>query len=98
MSSVLRQPLLPLAEWRRFRQLLARRRHIGALALEEILDRAPQPGIDDVVRGIGGGRQVAARDLVLALGAGLDPAELVLDGVLDRLVIAELEMQKRVLL
>ena len=47
------------------------------------------------MRRIGGDRQIAARELVLALGAGLDAGELVLDGVLDRLVVAELEMQER---
>src|SRR5262249_34901718 len=87
-----------LAERRRFRELLARGGDIGALALEKILDRAPQRGIGDVVRGIGRGRQVAARDLVLALGAGLDAAKFVLDGVLDRLVVAQLEMQERMVL
>ena len=35
---------------------------------------------------------------MLALGAGLDAGELVLDGVLDGLVVAELEMQERVVL
>src|SRR5712692_4271509 len=88
----------PLAERRGFRQLLARRRHIGALAHEKILDRAPQPRVVDVMRGIGRGRPVAARYLVLALGAGLDAGELVLDGELDRLVIAELKMQEWMIL
>src|SRR5712691_3624009 len=87
-----------LAERRGFGELLAGRRHIGALALEEILDRAAQPGIVDVMRGIGRGRQVAAGDLVLALRARLDAGELRFDGVLDRLVIAELEMQERMVL
>src|SRR5437660_960922 len=57
-----------LAEGRGLRQLLAGCRHIGALAGEEILDCTPQRRIEDVVRGIGGGRQIAARNLVLALG------------------------------
>ena len=47
---------------------------------------------------IGGLRQVAARELVLALGAGLDARELVRDRVLDGLIVAELEMQERVML
>src|SRR5262249_34546236 len=87
-----------LAEGRGFRKLRARRRYIGALALEEILDRAPQRRIDDVMRRIGRRRQIAARNFVLALGAGLDAGELVLDGVLDGLIIAELEVQERVVL
>src|SRR5262245_66598596 len=89
---------LPLAERRGVRKLGARRRHIDALALEEIVDRPPQRRIDDVVRRIGRRRHVAARNLVLALGAGLDAGELVLDGVLDGLVVAELEVQGRVVL
>ena len=50
------------------------------------------------MRRIGGGRQIAARELVLALGAGLDAGELVRDRVFDRLIVAELEMQERVML
>ena len=79
-------------------ELVAGGRHIGALALEIVGDRAAQAGIGDVVRRIGGGRQVAARDLVLALRAGLDARELVRDRVVDRLVVAELEMQERMVL
>ena len=79
-------------------ELLAGRLHIGALALEIVGDRAAQARIGDVVRRIGGDRQVAARELVLALGAGLDAGELVRDRELDRLVVAELEMQERVVL
>ena len=45
---------------------------IGALALEIVGDRAAQAGIGDVMRRIGGLRQISARDLVLALRAGLD--------------------------
>ena len=50
------------------------------------------------MRRIGGDRQVAAGELVLALGAGLDALELVVDGEVDGLVVAELEMQERVVL
>ena len=50
------------------------------------------------MRRIGGGRHIAAGDLVLALGAGLDAGELVRDRVFDRLIIAELEMQERMVL
>ncbi len=38
------------------------------------------------------------RDLVLALGAGLHAGELVGDRIFDRLIVADLEMQKRMLL
>ena len=43
-------------------------------------------------------RQVAARELVLALGASFDPPQAVRDRVVDRLIVADLEMQKRVML
>jgi hypothetical protein len=43
-------------------------------------------------------RQVAARELVLALRAGLDPFQAVCQGEVDGLVIADLEMQERVVL
>src|SRR6478736_5606508 len=71
---------------------------IGALALEVIVDGPAQAGIGDEVRGVGGPRQVAARDLVLALRAGLDMREAALDGEIDRLVVADLEMQERMML
>src|SRR5262245_17955826 len=89
---------LPVAERRGLREFRACSRDVNALAPEEVLDRAPQCGIGDVMRGIGGRRHIAARDLVLALGAGLDPGELMLDGVLNRLIIAEFEMQERMVL
>src|SRR5690349_8784017 len=43
-------------------------------------------------------RLIAARDLVLALGARLDTAQAVVDRPFDGLVIAELEVEKRHLL
>src|SRR5579864_1322256 len=87
-----------LAERRRFGELFDLLGHEGTLVLEEIRDRPPQRRIRDVVRRIGGGRQIAAGDLVPTLRARLDAGELVLDGVLDRLVIADLEMQERMML
>src|SRR6478609_8199760 len=61
---------------------------IGALALEVIVDGAAQAGIGDEVGGMGRPRQVAARDLVLALRAGLDVVEAVFDREIDRLIVA----------
>ncbi len=49
------------------------------------------------MRGIGGLRQVAARDLVLALRAGLDRLQAARNRKIDRLVVADLEMQERVM-
>ena len=69
-----------------------------AFALDEIVDGAAEAGIGDAVRGVGGHRQVAALDLVLALGAGLDPLQPMRDGVVDGLVVAGLEMQEAVIL
>src|SRR5206468_1459074 len=71
---------------------------MGALVLEKVGDGAPQPRIGNVMCGMSGHRHIAARDLVLAAGAGLDAAELVLDRIVDRLIVADLEMQERVLL
>ena len=50
------------------------------------------------MRGIGGDGQVAAGKLVLALGARLDAGEAMGDGIVDGLVIADFEMQHRVML
>src|SRR5215471_18170269 len=72
--------------------------HIGALALEIVVDRPAETGIGDVVRRICGARQVAARELVLALGASFDTGESVSDRIFDGLVIADLEMQERMML
>ena len=64
----------------------------GGLGLEVLGDGAGEAGVGDPVQRVGGDRQVAARQLVLALGAGLDAGEAVRDGPVDRLV-AELEVQ-----
>src|SRR6202011_3026261 len=72
-------------------------RHIGALMLEIIGNRAAQAGIGDVVRRKSRLRKITARDLVLALGAGLDGFQAAPDRKVDRLVIADLEMQERVM-
>ena len=68
------------------------------LVLEVVGDRIAQALVGDPVRGIGGHRQVAARELVRPLGAGLDPLEPVGDGVVDGAVVAGLEVQEAVIL
>src|SRR3954452_13893227 len=73
-------------------------RDIGALALEVIIDGAAQARIGDEVSGVGGSRQVAPCDLVLALRAGLDVRQPAFDGKVDRLIIADLEMQEGMML
>ena len=50
------------------------------------------------MRRIGRGRHVAARDLVLALGACFNPRYFVGDRIIDGLVVAELEVQERMML
>src|SRR5450759_4971919 len=87
-----------LAEGCGRRKLFAGRPHIGPLAREILGYRPPQRRIGDEMRGIGGHRQVAARQLVLALGAGLDARQSVGDRVFDGLIVAQLEMQKRMVL
>src|SRR3984957_11681508 len=64
-----------------------------ALAREELRDRAAKALVRDVMRAVGRHRQVAALELMRALGAGLDPLQPVIDRELDRPVIATLEMQ-----
>ena len=87
-----------LAERAGLGQFAADFRHVGALALQIVRDRAAQIGIGDVVRGVGGLRQVAARQLVLALRAGLHDLQATLDREIDRLIVADLEMQERMML
>src|SRR5688572_33331283 len=87
-----------LTEWRGRCKLPAGGVDIGALALEVVGNRPPQRWVGNVMRGVGGGRQITAGQLVLALGAGLHALEPVRNGVVDRLVVAELEVQERVVL
>ena len=61
-------------------------------------DGPAQARVGDPVRRVGRDRHVAARELVLALGAGLDARQAVRDRVVDRLIVADLEMQARMML
>src|SRR5262245_30512340 len=90
--------LSALAERRSLRVLLDLGLHMRALMAQKILDRAAQPRIGDVMRRIGRGRHVSARELVRAAGAGLDPLKLAVDRELHGLVVADLEVQKGVML
>src|SRR5689334_19843257 len=83
-----------LTEWRGRRKLLGGGLYISALAREIIGDRTSQGRIGNEMRGIGGVGQVAPCELVLALGAGLDPSQPVGDREIDGLIIANLEMQE----
>src|SRR6516165_7531469 len=89
---------LPFSKRRRLGELHARGADISTLARQEIIDRAAQRRIDDIMGGVGRRRQIAAGNLVLALSTGLDPVKLFLNGVLDCLIIAELKMQEGMML
>src|SRR6185312_6978831 len=75
-------------------QIIAHPRHFAALAPQIIGDGAAQAGMRDVVRRMRGDRAVAARQLVFPLSARLDNLQLALDGEVDGLMVADLEMQK----
>src|SRR5262245_31046567 len=94
---LLRLSLAALPERRELRQSGDLRLHSRPLAAEEIPYRCGKAGIGDPVGAPGGRRHIAALDFVLALGARLDPGQLVPDGVVDRLVIAGLEVEEPVL-
>src|SRR4029079_314997 len=70
------------------------RRHTLAFRLEELGNRAPKTTVGDEVRARGHHRLVAPGDFVLALRAGLNGCEAVLDSPLDRAVVAELEVKE----
>src|SRR5271155_139667 len=80
-----------------------RRRHTRSLrdwssdVCSSDLDGAAQPGVGDIMGGKSGLRQISAGDLVLALRAGLDGFQAALNRKIDRLVITDLEMQKRMM-
>src|SRR3984893_9418825 len=93
------QPVLvgDFAKWSGLGEVAPRLGDIGAFMPEIIRYRAAQIGIGDVMRRIGGLGEIAARDLVLALRAGLDGFQAAPDLKVDGLVIADLEMQERVM-
>ena len=67
--------------------------HAGSLGAQVVGDGATEPWIGDPMRGMRQGRHETAGDLVLALRAGLEARDAVLDAVLDALVVAGLEVQ-----
>lgn len=69
-----------------------------ALAAQEIGDGLLKALIAQPMQRMGGDRQIAPRQLVLALGAGLDAGQPLRDGPVDGAVIAQLEMQEGVIL
>ena len=81
-----------------FVQHVAHHRNVIALVLKKTGDGAAQTLMRDIVGGMGGDRQIAACQLVLALGACLDHMQLAFNGKIDGLMIADLEMQEPVVL
>ena len=79
-------------------QSLALIRDLAPLAFEIVRDGAAKTCVGDVVRRMRRRRHVAARELVRALRAGLDAFEPVRQREIDRLVVADLEMQAGMLL
>src|SRR4026207_1412646 len=67
--------------------------HGDPLLVQIAVDRAPEARIGNPVRRPGLRRLEAARHFVLALRAGFEALQALLDTVLDSLVIARLEMQ-----
>src|SRR3546814_15316692 len=70
--------------------------NLPALPDEKVGDRLPQPQIGDEVGAVGLDRQVAALQLVRSLGSCFHRRPPTPDRELDRLVVAGLEMQGRV--
>src|SRR3954454_10988098 len=87
-----------LAERPGLGQFASRLRHIAPLPSEIVPHRPAQTGVDDMMRGVGGLRQVTASDLVLALRAGFHPLKATLYRDLHCLIVADLEMQERMVL
>ncbi len=77
---------------------LARFLHIPALAVKIVGDRAGEPRMGDEMPRMGGDGHIAPRELVFALGTGLDPLQALGDREVDRLVVADFEMQERMVL
>src|SRR5690606_11492740 len=69
-----------------------------ALLLEEARDGIAETRVGDPVHRVRFDREITARQLVLSLRSGLDARKPVRDGIVDRLIVAELEMKKRMVL
>src|SRR6185437_16639111 len=85
---------LALAKGRIMIEYLLVVRNRSALADEIVGDGAPQAAIGDPVYRAGDRGFITARQLVFALRARLDDCELMGNRVVDRLIIADFEMQE----
>src|SRR5258708_9061481 len=72
--------------------------HVVALAPEVLAHRAPEARVDEVMDAVRQRRQEPAHPLVLAARARFEARDLALDALFDRVVIANIEVQKRVFL
>src|SRR5216684_1181152 len=81
-----------------FGELAARRLDVGALAPQIVGDGAPQGRIGDMMGRIGHDRNIAPRDLVLALRPGFDPGKPMRNRIFDGLIITQLKVEERVML
>src|SRR6202521_6220045 len=81
-----------------FGELAADSLDVGAFAPQIVGDGAPQGRIGDMMGRIGHDRNIAPRDLVLALRPGFDPRKPMRNRIFDGLIITQLEMQERVVL
>src|SRR6266446_7623562 len=69
--------------------------YISALAEQKIGDSLAQAGVADEVHTAGESRVEAPQPFVFAAGTGLEALDAVDDAVLDRRVVADIEMQER---
>ncbi len=87
---------LALAERGSFGEQVAHGLHLAPFLLQIIGHRPLQARMGEGMNGVGGARQIAAGELVFALCARLDPTQALGDREIDRLVVADLEMQEGV--
>src|SRR5687768_13913958 len=81
-----------------FRKSLGHVFNLPTFAFEIVGDRVSQSGMDNGVSGIRQDRLVTPRQLVITLRTGLHDRKAMGDRVVDRLMVADLEMQERMLL
>src|ERR1700730_15782548 len=95
---LLRKGSRPLFEGREFVIFAQRLVDMNTLSLEIVLDRAGETLIAYVMRRKSRHRAIASGKLMLPLRASLDAGEAARNREFNRLIIADLEMQERMLL
>jgi hypothetical protein len=94
----IRYSLFALPERSVIFQVFANFGNLTPLALQIVGHRPPQAGMRDVVGRMRRHRHVAARQLVFALRASFHHLQPAFDREIDRLMVADLEMQEWVVL